>query len=274
MRKVGLHIHQNDTIFEVVERAAELKMPIFQCFFIRGDNRFLDVSDEDIAFFRKHWRPKFKQLYVHATYWINLASLNRNHSLPLLKHQLHLARKLEFTHLVLHPGSATGAKTKAAGINHLAKSLNKMFVEADDVIITLENSAHAALSVGGDPEDFTTLMEKIDQPEKIAFCVDTAHSFSFGYDIRVPTLQQEYIALLDKTIGIENIAVLHVNDINRGPGSHTDRHVPLGEGVIGATALKQFVSHRQLKNIPIILEFPPGVSEGEEKAALLEVKKW
>jgi apurinic endonuclease APN1 len=274
MRKIGLHIRLETTIFDVAEKAHRLHLPFFQCFFIKQKtDKFIDLTDEEFALFKKEWASKFEYLYVHGTFWVNLAASRAPRSFAIMKHELHLAQKLGFTHYILHPGSAIGSKTKKGGIDHLAKALNKLVNETGDVIITLENTAHAGMSLGGDPEDFKLLMEKIDKPEKIAFCIDTAHAYAYGYNIADDQEQDKYIALLDEMIGLKKIVVLHINDTKDALKSKVDRHAPPGEGKIGADALKRFINHKAFAKIPIILELPP-TPEEQEKEILHTIKKW
>lgn len=274
MRKVGLHIRLDKTIFEAAEKAFQLEMPFFQCFFIQQKtNHFITLTDEEFSYFKEHWRPRFEQIYVHATYWINLAAAHAPRSFHIIKHELHLAQKLGFTHLILHPGSAARCKNKKQGLDNLAKALNKVLAESCDVIITLENTAHGGLSLGGEPEDFKILLEKIDKPEKIAFCIDTAHAYSYGYNLAHEKEQDAYLDLLQDAIGLSSIAVLHINDTKDIVGSKLDRHAIPGQGNIGTNALQRFINHASLKKIPIILELPPILQE-EEKVVLDMIRTW
>jgi len=274
MRNVGLHIRLEKGIAEVAEKADRLNIPFFQCFFIMQKvNQFIQPTDEEIDYFIQHWRPKFTTLYAHATYWVNLAAARAPRSLHIIKHELHLAQRFGFTHLILHPGSATGSKNKRQGIDHLAKALNKACLEAGNVIITLENIAHAKLSIGGEPEDFRLLMEKIDKPEQIAFCIDTAHAYSYGYNLVNEQQQDAFIALLEQAIGLSSIAVIHLNDTKDALGSRVDRHIAAGQGNIGQAALKRFINHSAFKKTPIILEMP-ALPEEDEKIILAQVQTW
>ena len=275
MRKIGLHIRFNKTISEAAEIAKRYKIPIFQTFFVQTDiGRLIKLTDQDIKHFNTHWRPQFDQLFVHATHWIHLASVKATHSFPLLIHQLHMARKLEFDYLVLHPGSREG-HSKTKGIDILAASLNKAFVEAGNVKILLENSAHAGTMMGGDPHDLQLILEKIDKPEKLGFCIDTAHAYAYGFNIADEKDQDAYISLLGETIGLRNVNLIHLNDVDNACGSRSDNpHIPAGDGLIGAKALKRFIFHKTFSKLPLILELPPSLSEKEEKAALTRVRRW
>lgn len=270
-RKIGLHLRLTKTINDLAERAALLKLPIFQCFFIhQNTNQFVALSDEEIAVFLNTWRKKFDQLYLHGSYWINLASSSTSNR--ILMRELDLAKKLEFTHIIMHPGSARRTGKKADGIAAIARKLNSILAKENDITLVLENTAHSGHSIGGDLNDFLLLRERLDHPEKIKFCIDTAHAYSYGYDITQEKTQKHFIELIQKCIGFENLALIHLNDIAQECGSRIDRHEIIGEGKLGAI-LPEFIQHEHLKNVPIIMELPV-MGEEEEKEILEMVRKW
>lgn len=272
MRRVGLHIRLNNTLADVARYAWTMQVPIFQCFFIKQTtNQIINPEDAEVAEFLKDWRPKFQDLYLHGSYWINLASTP--HENRVLLRELELARRFEFTHIIIHPGSAKKSKDKKEGISTIAKSLNYLFKKNDPPVkIILENTAHAGLSIGGDLMDFYYLKERLDHPEKVLFCLDTSHAHSYGYDIINPKGQIEFLAQVDATMGLSNIALIHLNDTQQSKGSRIDRHEKIGDGVL-APILKEFINHEALKEVPVILELPVTTLEEEEKI-LQTVRSW
>ncbi|HML19249.1 MAG TPA: TIM barrel protein, partial [Candidatus Dependentiae bacterium] len=73
------------------------------------------------------------------------------------------------------------------GIDELARSLNYVMKYEREITIVLENTTHGNLSVGSDITDFKLLRAKLDYPERISFCIDTAHAYSYGYDLKEKT---------------------------------------------------------------------------------------
>jgi len=271
LRNIGLHIRLNKTIFEVAQHAVALKIPIFQCFFIQQEsNQFMKISDEDIQVFLRDWRNKFENLYLHGSYWINLASA-QSHNKIILR-EIELAKKLAFTHIIVHPGSTKKGHHKRDGIGVMARNLNKLLKTENEIKVVLENTAHAGLSIGGDLQDFLHLKERLDHPEKIMFCIDTAHAFAYGYDITTSHAQTQFLALVDKTLGSGAIALIHLNDIKQPCGSRIDKHERVGAGVLG-DSLRQLIMHNQLEHVPIIMELPI-MSDEEEKQILEKVRNW
>ena len=273
MRNIGLHLRIRNTVEKSVNRAIRLQLPIFQFFFAcQIKKSFIRVDDQLIQQFNQWRKDHFEALFVHASYFINLASLKYD-ALPLLKHEIDLAKQLSCTHVVLHPGSAAGGKNKQEGIDSLVRAINEVTKDEQDITLVLENTAHGKKSVGSDIKDFQIILDKLDHPERIAFCIDTAHAYCYGYDIKDDSMREQFILLIDKTIGIERVALIHLNDTDQQCGSRIDKHASIGPGNIGQEALKKFVLHPRLQKIPLILELPL-LSEEEEDAMLREVQGW
>lgn len=265
-RLVGLHLRLNNSIQEIAQRATDLQLPFFQCFLVRQfTGKLIQCSKEDITNFLS-LRSHFEKLFLHGSYWVNLASAEHN-GFPALKRELGLARKLEFTHIILHPGTAKGSSHYKQGIDVLAKALNLLLKLEERIKVVLENTAHGNLTVGSDLTDFYELRQKLDQPERISFCVDTSHAYAYGYDISDPAKQDEFIQLLDETMGIANIVLIHLNDTRQKLGSCIDKHEMIGKGIIGLKPIVRFITHQKLAHIPVLLELPE-LSEEEEYAQL------
>ncbi|HSW74206.1 MAG TPA: TIM barrel protein, partial [Candidatus Limnocylindria bacterium] len=113
----------------------------------------------------------------------------------------------------------------------------------------------------------------LNHPEKIAYCIDTAHAYAYGYNLVDVTEREACIALLDTTLGIENIVLIHLNDTYEKLGSKLDKHQTLGQGSLGETALRAFSFHERLHAIPLLMELPV-VSQEEEERNLALVRGW
>jgi deoxyribonuclease IV len=273
LSNVGLHLRLGETLIDLAHKAHRLNLSFFQCFFVSQRTRkLLQLTSSEIHSFVQLRRQYFTQLYLHGSYWINLSSITYN-GYRTLERELTIAKKLEFTHMILHPGFAKGAKQKSEGIQALARALNKLLKYENDITIVLENTTHGNLSVGSDILDFKYVLEQLDKPDKIAFCIDTSHAYSFGYDMVKEKEQDLFINFLEKTIGIDRIILIHLNDSKRKLGSRVDQHAAIGEGYIGKKSLKRFMMHPQLRHIPVLLELPV-LKENEEHALLMEVRKW
>jgi deoxyribonuclease-4 len=273
VKQVGLHIRLTDSLEGIARKAVDLNIPFFQCFVIdQNTNRIIRPTQTEIEQFKLACDSRFTYRFLHASYWINLSAVGHFNS-RLFEREFNLAQKLEFTHMILHPGAATGSKQKQSGIAALAYALNRIFKIDSNIKIVLENTAHGGISIGGDLADFKSLIEQLEQPEKLYFCLDTAHAYSYGYDIEKDQDQRAFIALVDRMIGLSRIELIHLNDTREKKGSKIDRHEVPGKGLIGEDALKMFINQPELAHVPILLELPVMPVE-EERIVLEQIRTW
>lgn len=268
MRHIGLHLRINNSILDTAHQAIQMETPIFQCFVTQTEQQYSKIDTQILSAFHE-LRNKLPHVYIHGSYWINLAETKKG-SIRTLRQEIDITKQLECTHIILHPGSCSQAQNVQLKVDPLARTLNAITKNESEIIFVLENTVHTK-SVGSDLQDFYYLKQKLEFPDRIAFCIDTAHAHAYGYDI--VTQQNNFIELIDQTIGISNLALIHLNDATHERGSHIDKHAPLGEGYIGNAALKTFALHPQLASIPLILELPILPKE-QETATLHKVRSW
>lgn len=272
-RAVGLHIRIFDTPISAVKKAMQSGMSCFQSFFsTENPKRRVVMSNADVAQFRKLYTQFEGVFYVHASYWVNLADgTQKKH--PILLKEIALAKRLGCKHIILHSGTAKGVTNKNDALAVIASFLNFMMRKEPSITFILENTAHTGASIGGDLHDFAYIRSLLDNPDGVKFCIDTAHAYLFGYDITDDQARQDFIELLDQTVGIHNIVLFHLNDTQQLCGSKIDQHAIVGQGSIGLQALQKLVCSPLLNNIPIIMEMP-SIPLEQEKEILELVKSW
>ena len=270
LKKIGLHIRLEDSLTKVAEKAARLNLKFFQTFMTLPNGKYINLTDEDLNKFLT-LREQFSDIYMHGSYWINLCSA-KGKGLEILKRELKIAKKLNFTHLILHPGAATGFETKKQGIQKLAASLNDVLKNENQIQIILENTTHGNKSIGGDLTEYKYLLTLLDNPEKINFCLDSSHAYAYGYDITSEDGLKNFERTIESTIGKENVKLIHLNDTLEQLGSKIDKHEVPGKGTIGSKNLKTFIDIIGT-DLPILLEMPP-VDEDEEIKIISDVNNW
>lgn len=272
MRNIGLHVRLVDSLIALGQRAMTLQLPTFQCFFVhQHTHAFIKPSRYEIVEFAK-LRSSFNDLFVHASYWTNFASIE-DISLRAFERELSLAKRLDFNYIIIHPGSAKGAQHRMEGIEALVRRLNKILKHEHAIKIILENTAHAKLSIGGDLHDFKMILEKCDYPDKVSFCLDTAHAYVYGYPLATVEDQQLFFTSIEQTIGFERIALIHLNNTNQPVGSYIDKHTTLKQGLLSIEELKRLVLYDKLAKVPIIMELPI-VSDAIEQETVQLVRSW
>jgi deoxyribonuclease-4 len=218
------------------------------------------LTEEAIALFRRTRRQtKLSPVLVHANYLINLSAaddLILEKSRASFREEVERAILLGIDYLVVHPGSARGA-SETEGIATCAKSLKTACraIKFGRLRILLENTAGQGECIGHRFEHLRAIMDGCPKLP-LAVCLDTAHAFTAGYDIRKPAGWEATIASLSRTVGTKNVRAVHFNDSRTPYNSRVDRHWHIGEGYIGSEALRRVARHPKLAQAAFILETP------------------
>jgi len=215
------------------------------------------------------------EIVVHAPYIINLANTVKPETYELavefLEKEIVRTAAMKSRILVLHPGSHVNAGEQA-GIAQIVKGLNTVLNQNDDdVFIALETMAGKGSEIGRSFEELKAIYDGVDRKERLRVCFDTCHVNDAGYDI--VNHYDEVFAEFDRVIGLEQIAVFHVNDSLNPLGAHKDRHANIGKGTIGYDTLHRLVHDETFVNVPKILETPWLCEEGSAKKTIPPYKE-
>jgi deoxyribonuclease-4 len=139
------------------------------------------------------------------------------------------------------------------------------------VRIALENTAGQGTCLGSKLEHLAALFERVKLPRRLGVCLDTAHFFAAGYDIRTPKGWNAAIRRVQTLIGVEQVLAFHLNDSKSDLGSRVDRHAHIGQGKLGKEAFRRIVNDARFKQRPACLETPksPSLREDIENLATL-----
>lgn len=210
------------------------------------------------------------ELVVHAPYIINLANTVKPETYELavefLQKELVRTAAMRSRILVLHPGSHVNAGAEA-GIARIVEGLNTVLDQnEDEVYIALETMAGKGSEIGRSFEELRVIYDGVHRRERLRVCFDTCHVNDAGYD-----LVNDYEGVFehfDEVLGLDQIAVFHINDSLNPLGAHKDRHANIGEGSIGFETLYRVVHDPRFLEIPKILETPWLCEEGSAKKTI------
>lgn len=216
-----------------------------------------------------------REIVVHAPYIINLANTVKPETFELavqfLEKEIRRTAAMRSHILVLHPGSALDAGAEA-GIAQTVRGLNMVLDEnEDEVFIALETMAGKGSEIGRTFEEIKAIYYGVNKKERLRVCFDTCHVNDAGYD-----LVHDYDGVFkhfDQVIGLDQIAVFHINDSLNPLGAHKDRHANIGQGTIGFETLHRLVHDPRFMEIPKILETPWLCAEGETKKTIPPYKE-
>jgi deoxyribonuclease-4 len=205
-------------------------------------------------------KQKFSCVFGHTGYLINLGappSENREKSLKSLIQEIHFATDLGVPFLVMHPGAHLGSGEENC-IRQIVAGLDEAFAATKDspVRIALENTAGQGSCLSHKISHLAEIFEKSKFPKRLGVCLDTAHFFEAGYDIRTEKGWNAAIGEVESSIGLKQILAFHLNDSKTDLGSRVDRHEHIGKGKIGKEAFRHIVNDARFANHPGCLETP------------------
>src|SRR5215204_2793470 len=215
---------------------------------------------EDVLLFRKtRAQTKISPVLIHCNYLVNLAAADEvmlQKSRESFREEIERALLLGVDYLVVHPGSARGA-SEADGILLGGESLKITCkgLKMRGLRILLENTAGQGDCIGHRFEHLKQIMALCPKLP-LGVCLDTAHAFTAGYDIREEDGLVAFIQRVQKTVKTKNVLAIHFNDSRAAYNSRVDRHWHIGEGHIGADALRRVAQHPKLRHAAFILETP------------------
>lgn len=203
---------------------------------------------------------QFSCVFGHTGYLINLAappSENRDRSLESLIQEVEFASALRLPFLVMHPGAHLGAGEQN-GLRQTVHGLDEVFAatKRSRVRIALENTPGQGSCLGNRLEHLATIYEGVKQPARLGLCLDTAHLFAAGYDIRTAKGWDTAIEQVSSLIGLSEVLAFHLNDSKTDLASRVDRHAHIGEGKIGRNGFRHIVNDSRFANCPGCLETP------------------
>ncbi len=257
MSKIGCHVSSAGGIWNAPANAGALGCEVFQVFTRSPQGGAAPKLDKDIVKKFKEEMEKWGQenCYIHAPYYINFASAEpktRESSVRVIREELERGSLLGAKYLMTHLGSAKdmprgkALKLVAHGIKAIMKGYK------GTTVFLLEISAGAGNTIGGSFEELEYILGG---DERIGVCLDSAHMFAGGYDIKTKKGMAETLSIIKSTVGFERIKLIHANDSKVGLGEHKDRHDHIGDGKIGKEGFVNLI--KAFPKVDLICETKP-----------------
>jgi deoxyribonuclease-4 len=234
------------------------------------------LTEKDVARFEaKAAETDIYPVVGHSSYLLNLATPDEalwRKSRDALVVELERCEALGIPFLVLHPGSHVGTGEEI-GLARVAQGLGQVHAATPGFCaqILLETTAGQGTNLGYRFEQLAWLLENTPQGERLGVCLDTAHVFAAGYELRTPEEYETTMEALDRAVGLERLEAVHLNDSKVDLGSRKDRHEHIGKGFIGLEGFRCLVNDPRLAGLPGLLETPKGADlrEDAENLAVL-----
>jgi deoxyribonuclease-4 len=261
--ELGAHVSAAGGVQLAPGRAAEIGAAVLQLF-TKQPSRWAEpkLTDEVVRAFREERAAHGLVVAgAHDSYLINLSTPDRRlwrMSQRSFAAELRRCAALGLDFLVTHPGNATDGDLEA-GIDRNAKGVVETLEAVEgDTRVLLELTAGSGTSVGGTFVHLGAIVEQIPAPlrGRVGICLDTCHAYSAGYDL-VGDYEGVWSSF-DRTLGIDRLGLIHMNDSKHELGSRKDRHEAIGEGTLGREPFRRIMLDERLRPVPKVLETPKG----------------
>jgi deoxyribonuclease-4 len=272
-KRIGVHLGTAGGASNAVERAREIGANTFQIFSSSPRMWRAPKVDPKQAERMRELRAKLDvgPLVIHTSYLVNVCSQTsdvREKSVTAFRGEIERALDWGAEYLVLHPGSWKGL-TRDEGLrlaaDSIARAIDGLKWQGTGFHILIENTAGAEFSLGGSFEQVAELVARLKATAPVGVCLDTCHTHVADYDLVSADGYVETMALIEKTVGFEDVRVWHCNDAKAERGSKLDRHEHIGQGTMGVEPFRRLLNEARFAHTAFIAETPVDEPGDEER---------
>ena len=247
MVAIGAHVRDGDPLIAAKERGADAVQ-----FFLsdpQGWKKPVPREDAD------ELRASDIDIYIHAPYLVNVATLNNKIRVPsrkIISQHAEAAAAIGAKGLIVHGGHLNDGDDVQLGIDNWRKTFER---EQFPLPILIENTAGGENACARHLDVIARLFEAVGE-FGVGFCLDTCHAHAAGEDLD---------GIVDRVkAATGRIDLVHCNGSKDAFGSGRDRHENLTLGEIDPLMLAQIVRE---SGAPVIVE-TPGDGQADDIAFL------
>ncbi|MBO0870561.1 MAG: deoxyribonuclease IV [Micromonosporaceae bacterium] len=240
--RIGAHIERDDPLDSAAARGAEVAQ-----FFLTDPQAWQDPAPRTDA---DAIKAADLQIYIHAPYRINVATLNNRIRVPsrkLLASHASGAAALGAGGLVVHGGHVDKGEDLATGVENWRKTFDYASRDGGFPLpILIENTAGGDNACARRLDALARLWDAIGDYDP-GFCLDTCHAHAGG---------EELLGLVDRVKAITGrIDLVHANGSKDPFDSGRDRHDNLEAGTIEPELIVAVI---RAAGAPVVVETPGG----------------
>ena len=262
MPRLGAHLSIAGGLPRAVDRARASRCDALQIFTKSvGQWRARPLPADEVALFRSRIEAAgIHPAVAHNSYLINIAAADptlRTRSLDALLEEYDRAEMLGLGGLVMHPGSHTTG-TERSGLRLIAQGLRSILRmrPRGRARLLLEHTAGQGTNLGHRFEHLAAILEGVDGSPRIGVCLDTCHLLAAGFDLCSDAGYEETFRAFERVVGLDRLAVFHMNDSKKPCGSRVDRHEHIGKGCLGLEPFRRILNDPRFTGLPMLLETP------------------
>ena len=271
MKYIGAHVSAAGGVENAPLNAAAIGAKAF-ALFTKNQRQWnaSPLSEKNIAKFKENcathgYEPW--QILPHDSYLINLGHPGKEEldkSRAAFLDEMQRCEQLGIPQLNFHPGSHLRKISPEESLKIVAESINIALDKTSGVTAVIENTAGQGSNLGHTFEQIRSIIDLVDDKERVGVCLDTCHTFTAGYDLVSAEAYEETFRQYDEIVGFNYLRGIHLNDSMKALGSRVDRHDSIGKGFLGNDVFKRLMNDARFDNLPIILETPNEALWAEE----------
>ena len=275
MKFIGAHVSTEGGVENAPLNAHKIGATAF-ALFLKNQRQWKanPLSEASIAAFKKNcqlYGYTAKQILPHDGYLINLGSPDPEmleKSRTAFLDEMVRAGQLGLDRINFHPGSHLQKVSEEECLKIIAESLNITLGKTNGVTAVLEITAGQGSNVGYSFEHLRFIIDRVEDKSRIGVCIDTAHAYSAGYELKSAEGFDKVFREFDETIGFKYLCGMHINDSKKEFQSRVDRHESLGKGTLNWELFTRIMTDPRFNDMPLILETPDEEIWADEIARL------
>jgi deoxyribonuclease-4 len=273
----GAQIRQAGGLLAALRRAEAMGAEVMQVFPQSPRQwRYPEANAERSLAFGRAWPASgvVRRVMCHAPYLINLGAADPEvyaRSCACLAENLRAAGAMGAAGLVVHLGSHLGAGLESR-LGAIAAGL-RAALDRSECRLLLENTAGAGGTIGRSFEELARVIGAAGDDPRLGVCLDTQHAWAAGMAFDTVDAADALVGEIDRTVGLERLALLHVNDSKVAHGAGVDRHDNPGRGHMGRAPFRALLGHPALQGLAAVLEVPGTDNGGPDAHELAVVRR-
>ena len=258
MLTIGCHLSKREGYLFMAKEAVSINANTFQ-YFTRNPRggAVAKLDPKDIEAYKEYAKENgIGRICGYAPYDVEPANpeqAKKDFTLMVMSEDLARLEDIPGQYYLVRPGSAPGVSVDEA-IQNVSDAFNKTITATQTTKVLIDTMAGEGEQVGYKFDQIAEMIKGVELKDKVGVCMDTAAVWAAGYDIKndLDGVLDEF----DKTIGLDKLCCMHLNDSKDALGSKVDRHAPVGEGEIGFDALAAVINNPRLADVAFYLEEP------------------
>ena len=280
MKRVGAHVSAGGGVENAPLNAKAIGAKAF-ALFTKNQRQWKakPLTDDNIDKFKENCKECGylpEHVLPHDSYLINLGHPEKEgleKSRDAFLDEMQRCEQLGLKLLNFHPGSHLKKIEEDACLKRIAESINIALDKTKGVSAIIENTAGQGTNMGFRFEHLATIIENVEDKDRVGVCLDTCHTFTAGYDFRTKKTFKATMDEFENIVGFKYLSAMHLNDSKPDLGARVDRHQSIGKGKLGVDPFRFIMNDKRFDEMPMVLETIDDTIWAEEIKMLYSLEK-